>query len=119
MKVMQGEIAEIQCNSRAENAGSTQSSNKSWGGNVETRQEQKGNSPLGKVPSLHPMHCRPSANITFFPMTILESVTSWILEPSDMTTFWIAFQHEWTVIMANDNIHKTIASNVNNSDCDR
>lgn len=35
-----------------------------------------------------------------------------------MTTFRIAFQHEWAVIMANHKVHEPIASNVYCCDCD-
>lgn len=58
------------------------------------------------------MHGRPPADEALFPMAIFETVSAWVLEPSDKAAALVASQHVWTIVMADDQVGQTVARDV-------
>lgn len=58
------------------------------------------------------MHGWPSTDVSFFPVAILQAVSTRILKPGHMASQWVTLKHEWAVVVTNDKIHETILGNV-------
>ena len=58
------------------------------------------------------MHGRPSSNLPLLPLPITKLITTRVLKPTDPATSHITLEHERTVGVADDEIHKAVLGDV-------
>jgi hypothetical protein len=55
----------------------------------------------------------------FNPVALIQAVPARILKPRHEATFRVALQHEWAIVMTDDQIHQSIPRDVDGNDSDR